>query len=271
MTIFSLQKKIEYILIEILNLEDLININNSPKLNIFLVQVNNKNFTKRITYKSPLCLQISKIRKENPNFIAEKLFTLWHNLDYISSLDLDIRISSNGWLEFIIGDRFLIDWLQALPQFKLPYQSQSVRENKLDFNLYYAHVRCCSILRLAHQNKLIELKSTDFNQCKWLWHKPKFIPYDCGCLKLEYEKKLIYQLIIIVDTIYAQKQSNWLKIALEFMNVILDYECYCRIFGDLKAKNPKLSQARLGLLALAQLYFQWILQDKLDATVPTEW
>jgi hypothetical protein len=110
----------------------------------------------------------------------------------------------------------------------------------------------------------------DFSQSLWLWEKPESIPYDGECLKSKYEKKLILQLTSIVDAIYEPLESNWEKLACDFTKVILDFERYSRIWGEVKGQNPTLSQARLGLIALAQFYLQWILEKKLGAIAPKE-
>lgn len=271
MTSFSLLKKIEFRLRKILTLQGLANQIKRIPLKLFLVNISQQNFTQSIKYKSPLCLQIAKNLDKSPDTVAENVLDLWTNFNHICPSDIQIIISGNGWLEFTINDCFLSNWLQELPNFNLPPQSFYLSPNQLNFSLYYAHLRCCSLLRLAQEEKLIQLKSTNFSQGIWQWHQPKLIPYNCGCLKLKSEKKLIIQLMSIVDTISSQKEANWLKIGDDFSKIILDFEGYCRIFGDLKTKNLELAQARLGLVALSQLYLHWILTQKLQAIAPTEW
>lgn len=267
---FSIKQIVQGKLRQLLNLSLKKSLNDDFSLNSIVVEIASKKFTSHISYKSPLCLQIAKFEEKKPAIIAEELIDLSNKLKIWAELDLQVNISDYGWLEFTIGDRLLINWLQQLPNITFPLYHDLSTKNQLDFELYYTHARCCSILRLAHRDKLIELKTLDFNESGWLWHQPELIPYDCGCLKLEFEKKLIHHLSIIVDGIYEQKEPNWLKTAYDFSKVILDFEGNCRIFGDLKRDYLKLSQVRLGLIALAQFYLRWILEKKLKAIAPIE-
>jgi arginyl-tRNA synthetase len=270
MTIVSLKKKIEDGLRSVLTLKAKTRVNSFFPLKPIPIEICSSSWVDKIIYKSPLCLQIAKIEGENPHVMAEKIVNLWVNSKKLAPLDLQVKISGDGWLEFIIGDRLLEKWLQELPKIEFPPQPHFVTKNQVDFQLYYAHARCCSLLRSAHQAQLIQLKTLDFSQSIWLWDQPESIPYHCGCLKFRYEKKLIFHLTTIVDAIDEQKESNWLKLASDFAKVILDFERYSRIFGEVKRENPALSQARLGLIALAQFYFQWIIEQKLGAIAPSE-
>jgi hypothetical protein len=256
----SIQKIIQYKLAEFLTLKKISN--NLININNIVVEILSKKYDDKFIYKSPFCLQIAKFDQQNSQDIAQEFVNLWVNF-----LDLQVSISSNNWLEFTIGDRFLEIWLQQLPTIKLPNFNQYFSENNLDFKLYYTHARCCSLLISAHRDNLIQLKSIDFNQRIWLWDKPDLIPYNC-CLNFKHEKNLIRQLMIIVDAIYDDKKSNWLKLASDFSDVILYFERNCRIWGEVKAQNLALSHARLGLIALAQFYFQWILEQQLSAIAP---
>lgn len=253
--LLSIQKLIQYKLAEFLTLKKISN--NLIDINNIVVEILNKKYEDKFIYKSPFCLQIAKFNRQNPQDIAQEFVNLW-----VDFLDLQVSISSNNWLEFTIGDRFVEIWLQKLSTIKLSNFNQHLNENKLDFKLYYTHARCCSLLHSAHRDNLIQLKNIDFSQRVWLWDKPDLIPYNF-CLNFKHEKNLIRQLMIIVDAIYDDKKSNWLKLASDFSDVILDFERNCRIWGEVKAQNLALSHARLGLIALAQFYFQWILEQQL--------
>jgi hypothetical protein len=51
---------------------------------------------------------------------------------------------------------------------------------------------------------------------------------------------------------------------------MLEFESHCRIWGKVKQENPKLSQARLGLMALALHYYQNLVDAQLKIKLPTE-
>ena len=240
------------------------------------LEISSRKLEDKIVYKSPLCLQLESIQPEKakahcsredlaePSGIAQQLS------DLFSNLDLQVSISGAGWLEFFLGDRFLTMWLQELPQIEFPEQPSPSPTSNLPFQLYYTHARCCSLLRAGHRDKLIRLHSTDFQEHYWLWQAPQPIPFNCLSWQPKQEKKLIRQLIIIVDEIYAPSESPWLKLATNFSRIILEFERNCRIWGERERHNRPLAQARLGLIALSQYYLRWILEQRLGVFPPVE-
>ncbi len=254
-----------------------------PKLDLISIplELSSRKLDDKIVYKSPLCLQLSSIEPEKARVhseadslrVAQQFINLFSNLkttENISNQDLQISISGAGWLEFVLGDRFLKMWLQELPQMDFPDCSSPLLISDIPFQLHYTHARCCSLLRSGHRDRLIQLHSLDFQQLHWQWQAPQPIPFNCLSWRLKEEKKLIRQLITIVDEIYDRSKLHWLKLATNFSEVILEFERNCRIWGEIKQHNPLLAQARLGLIALSQYYLRWILAQKLGVFPPVE-
>lgn len=263
----SLKKIIHQKLVRIISF---LGLNENQDIQSFNLEISERNFEENIVYKTPLCLKTSKVNQKNPSLIAEEFVNLWLKFNSQKKLNISPKVSTNGWLEFVISEDLLINWLQNLPNQTLSFEHVESNSQKpsssIEFKIIYTHARCCSLLKSAHQDKLIQLKTFNFHWSNWLWLKPEFLPYYNDFVKLKYEKKLIKELVKITDKIYEEnKKNNWLKIASTFSDVILEFERYCRIWGEVKQKNLQLSQARLSLIALSQRYLQWIIEQKLNA------
>jgi hypothetical protein len=270
---FSLKQIIQQKLEQCLNIKHQENFKPNFQLTSIPLEISSSKFEVQIIYKSPLCLLLASIQGQPAKAIAQQFIDLYSTLkttETNSNLDLQVSISGEGWLEFSFGERFLTTWLQQLPHREFPQHSPPPSRANFPFHLYYTHARCCSLLRGAHRDKLIKLHSLDFQQPHWQWQAPQPIPFNCLSWQLQQEKKLLRQLMIIVDELSAQTESPWLKLATNFSEVILDFERNCRIWGEIKGQNCQLAQARLGLIALSQYYFRWILEQKLGVFPPVD-
>ncbi len=231
-----------------------------------------------IIYKSPLCLQITKIIKYPPITIAQEIINSWNDQE------ITIKISGEGWLEFTVSNLYLSQWLQQLATKSLNSktlfviadserspQNLNLQANKNRyFNLIYAHARCCSLLRSAHRDHLIELVNLDFQDFNSYWKSPKPLLFTEVFFENIYHKELVRELIIINDIIIDNFSQNWENITRNLAEKILAFERHCRIWGEVKQSNPNLSQTRLALLGLSQSYLQAIMKAKLEILPPLE-
>jgi arginyl-tRNA synthetase len=129
--------------------------------------------------------------------------------------------------------------------------------------MQYAHARCCSLLRLADQEGLIELTNLDFSQPTWHWQQPEPIPYLDGTrlrLGQPSEQKLIAQLLRVIEAQLDEQPLDTAKLAYHLSQAFLEFERYCRIWGEVKQDHLALAQARLGLIALTQLLLKKLLE-----------
>lgn len=149
------------------------------------------------------------------------------------------------------------------------------------FPVQYAHARCCSLLRLAHRQGLIQLRDLDFNTPSGQLVQPNPIPWlndDQGAhtgqirLRLVHpaERRLIAQMLDVSDIISDQGQLSCLKLASALSNAFESFYSSCRIWGEVKTQTPKLAQARLGLVAIIQRLLRSLLQEKLGVPAPVE-
>jgi arginyl-tRNA synthetase len=240
-----------------------------------------------IIYKSPLCLQLTKIIKFPPLIIAQKIVNLWNDHE------ITIKISGQGWLEFTVSNLYLSQWLQQLTTnslncynhkfviyrdpFVIPSDSEESPKNlnlqtnnNRYFKLIYAQARCCSLLRSADRDQLIELANLDFQDFNSYWKAPQPLIFSEEFFDNIWHKKLVRELAIINDIIIDNFHQKWENIALSLAEKILDFERYCRIWGEVKQFNLNLSQTRLALLGLSQSYLQAIMKAKLGVLPPLE-
>jgi hypothetical protein len=225
-------------------------------------------------YRCAIALQLARGETREAQVLGEQLIKGLAQLSLSQSdrplLDFTVRVVESGWLDFHLSDRALAICLQQLPQiFCLTYRKQVTQEIVANlFASQYAHARCCSLLRLGHRDGLIQLYNTDFSQSVWQWQSPNPIPW--FYLVNAIEKQMISQILTIVDQLDSNDTENWIKLATDLSEAVLHFERYCRIWGEVKQETPELSQARLGLLAIAQLLLQQLLQEKIGVWAPVE-
>ncbi|HEY9612937.1 DALR anticodon-binding domain-containing protein [Allocoleopsis sp.] len=237
-----------------------------------------------------------------------------------AGLDFSVEVVSPGWIQFRLTDRGLATWLQQLIQISPllsdweDYSSIGLqrkgepgdRDSKIKkrysqeleithpgrlsersktaqtlFQVQYAHARCCSLLRLAHREGLIELSDLECKAPSWQWVKPNPIPWMFDDLEMEGEPRrlrlghpaergLIAQLLEGTDRISSLTPASAIKLAHALSKAFETFYSACRIWGEVKTETPQLAQARLGLVAVTQKLLRSLLEDQLGVTAPPE-
>ena len=228
---------------------------------------NNQN---KIVYKSSLCLQLAKSSQESSLSLGQYIANIFNQ----NSLkqDISVKVSGNGWLEFIIGDRLLSQWLNKVNKIRfLDFDKSLMRknENQENFINYYTYARCCSILKSAHQDHIITFNNLEFTINQWHIEKPNIIDYEMVNISGSYEQKLIKELIIITEKI-ANNKLSYQTFLNKLTKAILDVECYCRIWGETRVENLAISQTRLGLIAISLHYYQNLFYIQFNKYLPAE-
>ncbi len=241
-----------------------------PLSNISLLLTNN---SQSLSYKTPLLKQLKiNLNQDNCLFLA-RIIQLFH--EHYSHWDLEINIHNDDWLEIKVCDRLLNKWLNEISKIK---QIEILKKNKsqgkkkeetIKFSYYYTHARCCSLLKSAHEQNLIELNNLEFKLNDWQLNKPELIDYQCLNLYDSYEGELIRELVTIVDKIEENK-INYLTFLDNLTKRILNVEKYCRIWGEVFKKNQNISIARLGLIIIALRYYQMLIQAEFEQQFPSE-
>ncbi len=236
-------------------------------------------YNQKILYISSVAIGISKSQNSPVMEIAEVIAGhLSQNSDnlfkvkvvppgeiYIELIDSTLA----AWLQNLIVAKKTGDWGNNLVHYQLPTSLSSFRV----FTIQYAHARCCSLLRLGHQEGLIELDRTStegFMSVKsipWLNDEQKLF------LNHADEIFLLYQLVKAVDNLVCADSSsciNWEKVGENLSQAFEKFWCNCRIWGEVKIHSPQLAQARLGLLIATQLVLRSVLEHKLGIVAAIE-
>ena len=267
-----------------------------------------KNST-RVLYVSAIALKLAKTWQQTPQAIAAQLI---ETLEPLCCPNFAVKVVPGGIIELELTDAGLGFWLQRLAQTKLPVPespilSPVVCADRL-FPIQYSHARCCSLLRMAHRDRLISIAQPDVATAPQIWSltAPNPIPWlDKGDqLRLVHpaERNLISQLIAVLDNLApilgncTQEKPvptqnnivgtrhcrllyhsgatgidiNYLKIANSLSVAFQTFYSQCRIWGEVKIETPKLAQARLGLVLATQSLLRFILEELLSAVAPLE-
>jgi hypothetical protein len=203
-----------------------------------------------------------------------------------------VKAELSGWLYFELSSAGLATWLQLLaqaaqqtvpqerdlisqlftPASGSPNSSAFSSSHVFDsFPVQYAHARCLSLLRLAHEPGLVP-----GNWVPWL--------NALGELRFSHatEHSLIFALIDTVDELLtlieaaiAQSlppawQLRVERLAATLAQAFLNFYDACRFWGEVQQQDPALVQARLGLVLATQPLLQLMLQGLLGLSAPSE-
>jgi arginyl-tRNA synthetase len=238
----------------------------------------------RVIYISGIALQLSKSHNREAMEIAGGITS--HFL--VADGDVfSVQVVPPGWIYLELTHPFLAAWLQSLvegggKEGETRRQGDKGTRREGDGRLFavqYAHARCCSLLRLAVRERLIEFWETqsDGNSGFESAIPPKPIPWlNCDQkLRLNHpaELRLIAELVQAVDNLEnpdAVSLLRWEKAALNLSQAFETFWSECRIWGEVKITSPELAQARLGLLMATQSVFRFLLEEKIGISALTE-
>lgn len=200
---------------------------------------------------------------------------------------LGIDVVPPGMVVLELTDSGIAQWLEYFCTQLPRLMGESQKEEKLKslvseylFKIQYSHARCCSLLRMAHRDRLITLDTYE-NSSAVFSQKieiPSPIPWQetDGRLRLDtpVERRLISQLFATSDALYfpraTSQQMNWEKFTHTLSEAFQNFYRKCRIWGEVKIDNPQLGQARLGLVLATQSFLGALLQEKLGIEAPRE-
>jgi hypothetical protein len=190
-----------------------------------------------------------------------------------------------GWIDFYLSHLSIAVWLQQFPQLffvefssltKLP-ANQALYSPEINlFPVHYTHARCCALLRLGHQDQLIQVQTQDFNSSRWRWIAPNPIPWQKNnqenCLNMIHkaEYSLIMQIMAFIDDLGTINPTNLLPLVNQLSQAFWEFERYCRIWGEVKENNLELAQTRLGLVQITQCLLCYLLKAKFQVLALTE-
>lgn len=249
------------------------------------IPLNRAKNRERVVYVSAIALKLAATSHQTPQAIAVQLAEI---LKPLCCPDFAVEVAPSGIIELELTDAGLAFWLQRLAQSCLPvpeYRTLSpvISADRL-FPIQYSHARCCSLLRMAHRDRLIVLAQPDVITTPQIWSlaAPNSIPWvDEGDRRLllvaPAESSLISELIAVLDSLapvfeanQPEKPVNYFKLAKSLSAAFQTFYSQCRIWGEVKTEQAKLAQARLGLILATQSLLRFILEELLNAIAPIE-
>ncbi|MCU0541722.1 MAG: DALR anticodon-binding domain-containing protein [Oscillatoriaceae cyanobacterium Prado104] len=248
------------------------------------IPLNRSKNCQHILYVSAIALKLAKVWQQPSEAIAQQIA---ETLKVPCSKDFVIEILPPGILQFELTDAALAIWLQRLAQNPLPVPESQIIPLTLPvdalFPIQYSHARCCSLLRMAHRDRLIALARPDEPATPEIWSlaAPNPIPWldGSGRLRLVHpaERSLISQQLAVLDSLVAvfgggdrEKPVNYFKLANSLSEAFQTFYSQCRIWGEVKTETPKLAVARLGLVLATQSLLRFMLVNLLNAVAPLE-
>lgn len=248
----------------------------------------------RVLYSSAIALELSQAKNTPAQEIATAIATLIRqtssSLDLANELNFIVQVVPPGLIHLELTELAIAAWLQSLV-YAPPWFSRETTQGSVFihhspltithlFDVQYAHARCCSLLRLAQREGLINLRQLHFvpHPAFWLIVTPDPIPWvnfeQNFCLTHPAESALIAQLVHLLDDLFcpspSRRLTDWEKAALNLSQAFQTFYSYCRIWGEVKVQTLKLSQARLGLVHITQSVLRLLLQDVLNVCAPLE-
>ncbi|MGB3263863.1 MAG: hypothetical protein WBA89_07875, partial [Microcoleus sp.] len=143
------------------------------------IQLNRSKDSAGVLYVSAIALKLAKTRQQTPQAIAAELV---ETLKPLCEPDFAVKVAPGGIIELELTDPGLALWLQRLAQNSLPdpesrILSPVVSGDRL-FPIQYSHARCCSLLRMAHRDRLISIAQPDVRTAPQIWSlaQPNPIP-----------------------------------------------------------------------------------------------
>ena len=226
-----------------------------------------------IIYQTSYCLQIAKYSQASPLLLANKIVNKLNHL--YKNQDLMARVSGQGWLEFRVSDRLIEKYLNSIDKNPLRNINTTSIKNffpektEISFIKYYIQNRCFSLLKSAHNQKIIQLNNLDFTLNQWQIIQPKNNYYSIFYSSNYSEQKIIKELFLIIEKIETKKNKNN-KILLQLEKIFFELESNSRIWGETLIRNRQLSQARLGLIGLILHCYQNIFYLQYQQQLPPE-
>lgn len=258
----------------------------------------------QLLHTTAIALKLSQQWQKSTMELASEIAVKLYQISRKSGLragECTIEVVPPGWINLRLSDTSVGNWLQRFAQQppwvgqgsvgeflrqNLPSQPEAWKRAKIPnsqtvFRIQYAHARCCSLLRMAHREKAIELAKPDPDRTPAYFRlvNPNPIPWLTANEQLRLihpaERNLIYHLLSIPDILYCPppKQalsSPWEKLSINLSQSWEKFHSQCRIWGEVRAEAPELAQARLGLILATQALLRLMLEDLLGIPAPLE-
>lgn len=221
----------------------------------------------KISYISGIAFHFSKSHNSQTFSIASSIAS---NLSTDLTTYFTVEVLPSGLIQIQVTDSLLAVWLQSFIDLNGSIKASKVNfKTKIDnlsdciFSIQYVHARCCSLLKLAQQEKLVDF---DINVNKYFSKPIPWLKSD-GQLRLNHqaERCLINSLVRIIDELQPvnARQVKWEGAALGLVRAFEGFFKDCRIHNGLITTAPEQVMARIGLIATTQSVLRFLLEEKL--------
>lgn len=252
------------------------------------------------TFSSPLLLKLSRGEDVSAQSLGTQILQTFVHQSKPEEFNPKLWIHPEGWLYAGFDTNHLAKFLQnlttaeptllasVLTKEALEIRSPIISSDPVFFKLQYAHARCCSLLRLGHQEKFLPLDLENyFTGCGTsLWQT------DSGELRLQTkaEQALLLALFQFPQSLSPQKvaygccaptvsgaetrvmwplpQAHLRKQAIAWEQLFTNFYRDCRLFGEIQTHEPQLAQARFALILIVKKVLAFLLEDLLQITAP---
>ncbi|MBV6626392.1 MAG: glutamate acetyltransferase [Rivularia sp. (in: Bacteria)] len=232
----------------------------------------------KISYMSGVALQLSKSHKSQTFPIANVITSC---LSASSGAYLQLEILHSGVIEVQVSDLFLAAWLQGFTDnsrnrqrsdidlfaSKPSFERMAMSEFSSDvFSIQYVHARCCSLLRLAQQQKLFDCDKFLAESIPLLDNDGKLI------LNHQAERRLIGSLVRLLDELEPAiaRPLKWERAALSLVKAFAIFWSECRIYDNLSPISLELKMARIVLILATRSAIRFLLEEKLGVSACSE-
>lgn len=247
--------------------------------------------------QSNVTWQLGQQRGQSAQAVAEVIAGYWEE---VRQTQWQLQIMPSGVLQFQLTDAGIAGALSEILNLDLCTRCRLTRQPTLPgrhsnweqllsqnantppswiFSVQYSHARCCSLLRLAQQERLITLTEFDakLTPPQWQFLHPQMIPWLTpeGNLRLveSGERYLVCQLLFTFDFYEdssVKPAPHWQKLAINLSDRFQEFYRRYRMIGGSTEGVPEVIWMRLGLVLATQKILALVLMEKLAVIAPSE-
>ena len=256
-----------------------------------------------LVYRCAVAFPLANLCSLKPLDMARELVRLLAetNLEIVteSHIKIVVKVIAPGWIDFEINYSSLAIWLKQLilkleskhtNRIETRFRDENLHLIQKKANLFeinYYHARCCSLLKLAEREKIIQLDHQNFQSLAWQISNPHPIIWlytaKVFLLTNPQELNLLHSILLVLDQLGDRKMlafqhfgtklsllsrnreaKIWIDLGLNLSKAFEQFMITCRFCGEVKQQNAPLAIARVGLIALVQWCLSKILREKLQ-------
>lgn len=241
-----------------------------------------------LIYTSPIAYRLATQPHQVAEIAAQVAEILLKAPDGVAMLPPGLAVQAvAGLIHFEVGDQAIAAWLdQLLDNALLPQPlslvpiaargQEAMWQSAAIFEAQHAHARCCSLLRLAHHEKLISLERLEEPPFYWRFNSPRSPPWFRAAhfaLNHHADRCLILRLFEAVDAISdPSRQRTSIAMVRSAQTVAQAFQTFHRThpLWQQTGTDSALAIAQLGLLMATQRILYLLLAEGLHLSPTVE-